>query len=377
MKKILTILVGIIVLTSFFVSIEKATIIEKTQINKELTDLPSYFSWRDINSTDYTTPIKNQAPAPTCEAYALCASLETKMQYQKGELYNPDLSETHLYFYANGTYEAGYVNLLDAADYLIEHGVPDEGCYPDPHRPYDYPCISLDGWENRTVKIKEWGVVENKEEEIKKALIEYGPLIFCAIFWKDFHHYDGGVYRHRWGALAGGHVMTMVGYDDSEQCWIVKNSAGKNWGEEGWLKMAYDSGMITNLFYKSQDPNWTGIMYIDGVYGNLEPNVPKVQIKKPEIFKTYMFGKEISTVFKEFLFFKKAAPRIIGNLKIEVECENTDKVEFYIDGIRSYIDYNTPYTWDLDVIPGRHTLKVKAINNNNTSIDLVDLYKII
>ena len=39
------------------------------------TDVPPYFSWRDINGTDFTTPIKNQAPAPTCEAYALVASV--------------------------------------------------------------------------------------------------------------------------------------------------------------------------------------------------------------------------------------------------------------------------------------------------------------
>ena len=36
--------------------------------------------------------------------------------------------------------------------------------------------------------------------------------------------------RHRCGRIAGGHVMTIVGYDDSEQCWIVKNSAGVEWG---------------------------------------------------------------------------------------------------------------------------------------------------
>ena len=36
--------------------------------------LPSYFSWRDINGTDYTTPVKNQAPAPTCEAYGFMCS---------------------------------------------------------------------------------------------------------------------------------------------------------------------------------------------------------------------------------------------------------------------------------------------------------------
>ena len=34
--------------------------------------------------------------------------------------------------------------------------------------------------------------------------------------------------------------MTIVGYDDNEQCWIVKNSAGTDWGEHGWLKLAYN-----------------------------------------------------------------------------------------------------------------------------------------
>mgnify|MGYP006299206605 FL=1 len=84
-----------------------------------VSDLPSFFSWNDIEGVDYSTPVKNQAPAPTCEAYALCAALETKLQYNVEELYTPDLSETHLYFYAGGTYRAGYVNVEDAADYLI------------------------------------------------------------------------------------------------------------------------------------------------------------------------------------------------------------------------------------------------------------------
>lgn len=361
-------------LLTFTSSINKA---EQIKTNLGTADLPSSFSWRNIDGIDYTTAVKNQAPAPTCEAYAFCASLETIMQYQTQEIYSPDLSETHLYFYAGGTYNAGYVSVIDAANYLMECGVPDEGCYPDPHRPYDYPFISLDGWENRTVKINEWGWVENTEEEIKKALMQHGPLIFCAIFWKDFHHYTGGVYRHKWGALAGGHVMTIFGYNDSEQCWIVKNSAGTDWGEEGWLKMAYDASMITSAWYKRYDENCTGIMYINGSYGNLKPDVPKVQIQNPKIFKTYLNGKEFSTIFREFLFFKKAAPRIIGDITINVSAENTEKIEFYVDGIKTYEDNESPYTWDLETIKGRHTLKVIAKNEHNTSMDIIDFYKII
>ena len=111
MKKTIAIIVVIIFLSTFTNTISKS---EKINISIDKTDLPSSFTYRNIDGVDYTTPIKNQAPAPTCEAYALCAALETMMQYKTKEIYNPDLSETHLYFYAGGTYEAGYVNLIDA-----------------------------------------------------------------------------------------------------------------------------------------------------------------------------------------------------------------------------------------------------------------------
>ena len=341
---------------------------EKLDNVVEQCELPSYFSWQDINGTDYTTPIKDQSPAPTCEAYAICASLETTMQYQMGEVYEPDLSETHLYFYAGGTYEAGYVNLIDAANYLIEYGVPDEGCYPDPHRAFDYPFESLPGWENRTVKITEWGWVDHDVEAIKEALIEHGPLIICTHVWKDFYYYLGGVYRHRWGERVGGHVVTIVGYDDSHECWIVKNSWGTKWGNKGWFRMAYDADMFAEWYGEG-----TGIMYIDGVHGNLKPDVPKVQIETPTFFHTYIFDIGFPTIFK-YLSIQIAAARIIGNLEVEVAAENTNRVEFYIDDVLQDIDDEAPFTWDLQATRGIHTLEIRATNDYNTSLDIEDFY---
>jgi len=87
MKKV-AILISLLVLIPVF------------QFGESQENLPPYFSWRDVDGVDYVTPVKNQAPAPTCEAYALVAVLETKMQYKLGKIYNPDLSEAHLYFYA-------------------------------------------------------------------------------------------------------------------------------------------------------------------------------------------------------------------------------------------------------------------------------------
>ncbi|OYT58764.1 hypothetical protein B6U81_07270 [Thermoplasmatales archaeon ex4484_30] len=360
MKRVMAILAVFI-----FINIYPVITISDTQLN----DLPSYFSWRDIDGTDYTTPIKNQAPAPTCEAYALVASLETKMQYKIGKIYNPDLSEAHLFFYPGGSIKAGYVNIIDAANYLIKHGVPDEGCFPDPHRPYDFSFESLPGWENRTVKIKEWGWVEHSQDAIKRALIEHGPLMVCMYFWRDFYYYRGGVYHHRWGRLVGGHVVAIVGYDDSQGCWIIKNSWGTGWGEDGWLRIAYDSLRIAEWYGKG-----TGVMYIDGVYGNLMPDVPKVQIEKPEIYHTYIFGREFPTIIRKIPFIQEGAPRIFGPLTIKVNSSNTNKVEFYVDGELKYVDEKQPYEWLLHASPGLHTIETYAYNGENISKDIVDVF---
>jgi len=363
MKKTVTILILILLL------IQIAPInAEKLDKTVEKSGLPFYFSWQNIDSVDYTTPIKDQSPAPTCEAYGLVASLETIMQYQTGELYNPDLSECHLYFYAGGTVEAGYVNLIDAANYLIDIGVPDEGCFPDPHRAFDYPYESLKGWENRTVKIQDWGWVDHDIESIKTALIEYGPLVICIRFWQDFFYYKGGVYEHTWGGRAGGHVVAIVGYDDSQECWIVKNSWGTKWGEDGWFRMAYNTDMFADWYGPG-----TGIMYINGVYGNLKPDVPKIQIQKPLIKHTYFLGYQFSTIFKNFQI-QKAAPRIIGKMSIELSTENTNMVDFYIDDELVHSDDEAPFKWIIDIKSGLHTIETLAYNDANISKDIVDVF---
>jgi len=363
MKKIIAISLLFILTNISFVAAE-------TDNNINNCDLPPVFSWRDIDGIDFTTSVKDQRPAPTCEAYALVAALETLVQYQVGFPFDCDLSELHLFFYSGGTNDWG-VNVSDAANYLIDCGVPDEGCFPDPHRPYDYPYESLPGWENRTVKIQEWGWVENDVESIKHALVEHGPLVITMLTRTDFFYYRGGIYIPR-GPVKGGHVITITGYDDIHQCWEIKNTGGDDWGEEGYIRVSYDADTPEHPFF------WpfyggTGIMYIDGVYGNFMPDVPKIQIESPEIYHTYLFGREFPTIFKK-LPIQQAAPRIIGRTIVETQATNTNKVEFYLDDELMYVDEEPPFEWELDVSFGLHTIETVAYNENNISKDVRDIF---
>jgi len=365
MKKIISVffiimLVNIIPVTGKLIQSENIS---------ENPDLPEYFNWRDINGTDFTTSIKTQGQCPSCEAYALVAVLETIVQYQVGYTFDIDLSEAHLFFYPGGTCRWG-VNASQAADYLVNFGVPDEGCFPDPLRSYDSPFESVPGWENRTVKIESWGWVENDEDEIKKALIEYGPLVICFPVYEDFMYYKRGVYRHKWGERTGGHLVALVGYDDSEQCWIVKNSWGDQWGDDGWFKMGYDPKMFIDGCYGG-----TGILYVDGVYGNYMPDVPKIYIEKPSHQHTYFRNLEFLTIFKKIKFIRGDIPRIIVWSTVETFTNNTYKVDFYLDGTLLRTDYKPPFDWKLRPPLGFHTIEAYAYDRaGNMSRAIRDIF---
>ena len=59
----------------------------------------------------------------------------------------------------------------------------------------------------------------------------------------------GGIYKHVAGEPVGGHCICIVGYDKAARYWIVKNSRGATWGEQGFFRIGFgecaiDSGML-------------------------------------------------------------------------------------------------------------------------------------
>ncbi len=334
--------------------------------------LPARFSWLDVDGVNYVSPVKNQVPAPTCEAYALCTTLETLVNYETESPNDCDLSEAHLFFYSGGTCNWG-VDVKDALEYLEDFGVPDEGCFPDHHRAHDEPFESLPGWENRTVKISGWGWVPNEINAIKTALIEHGPLIICVLVRPDFNSYHWGVYRPGQYDVVGGHVVNIVGYDDSRQCWLIRNSWGDSWGRGGYIRVAYDAFTGENKFI------WpfyggTGIAYIDGVYGDLEPDVPKIWFTNCDIQHTYLMGLELPSLKYRIEGIQLGAPRIFGPHTVKLETANTDYVEFYLDQKLVYTDTSPPFSWKVKGSKGLHTLEVYAYNEKNMSKAFRDIY---
>ena len=121
-----------------------------------------------------------------------------------------------------------------------------------PYTPGNQPCKA---GVTPYIKIVGWSSVLTVSER-KNILATKGPVVGGMAVYSDFFSYSGGVYRHVSGSLAGYHAISVVGYDDTEQCWICKNSWGPGWGDSGWFKIGYGECQIdTNFAFYDVDLN--------------------------------------------------------------------------------------------------------------------------
>ena len=211
------------------------SIYDKREIISLNYDLPSEFDWRNVDGIDWTTPIRNQKSCGSCVAFGVLASLESVLQIKSNNTYRPDLSEANLFFCGGGSCSQGW-QITDALNCLKNNGASEEKCFE--YQPIDMDCNQgCSNWENKVVKIKSYGSVP--VQLIKEYLITKGPLITSFVVYEDFYYYKSGIYEHVWGSSVGLHCVAIFGYNDVEDYWIVKNSWGNGWGEEGWFRIKY------------------------------------------------------------------------------------------------------------------------------------------
>jgi C1A family cysteine protease len=202
---------------------------------------PDIYDWRDVNGKNWVTSIKNQKNCGSCVAFGTIAVVESVLQIESNNIYEPDLSEANLFFCGGGSCAMGWWP-TDALIHLMSDGVADEDAliYKNPR---NIECRdSSNDWRERKIKIFSFDSVNSAN--IKEALYTYGPLIATMDVYEDFYYYSGGVYEHNWGSRLGGHCVAIVGYNDIEDYWICKNSWGTNWGEDGFFKIRYDQCKI-------------------------------------------------------------------------------------------------------------------------------------
>lgn len=221
---------------------------------RKAANLPKHIDWRNIQGTDWTTPVKDQGPCGSCWAFSSVGTMESVISIRaKNPALTLDLSEQYVLSCSAGNCDGWWMR--PTADFLRVSGAVDEACFPYTGEDSD-PCSDrcMD-WPNRVWKIDQWQSVPNDVEAIKSALNEQ-VLTTAFDVYTDFYYYTGGVYEHVWGEYEGGHAGVLVGYDDIEHAWIVKNSWNTSWGEDGYFKILWGDSDIgrDTLFFEYDNP---------------------------------------------------------------------------------------------------------------------------
>lgn len=91
------------------------------------------------------------------------------------------------------------------------------------------------------------------EENIRNEIYNWGPVASGMNVYEDFYKFDhksGKIYSWNGkGKSQGGHAIEILGWGDGY--WLVKNSWGKTWGDNGYFKIARgknECGIEENVF---------------------------------------------------------------------------------------------------------------------------------
>jgi len=196
--------------------------------------VPDSLDYRDQGAV---TAVGNQGQCGSCWAFTALGSFEGMWKLAGNELVA--LSAQQLMDCDTAEYgcEGGFMDT--AFKYIKDNGGLDaDATYPytgesKQCRASDSPVASLSGWADIAV---------GSEADLLDATANKGPVAMAVdASHYGFQMYKSGVYDEpSCSNTIVDHSATIVGYgtEEGKQYWLVKNSWGTEWGDEGYIKMS-------------------------------------------------------------------------------------------------------------------------------------------
>lgn len=208
----------------------------------------------DLRDMHLVTAPKFQGACGSNWAFTAISMLETAhLIRHKNNLMDMDLSEQYL------------INCTEGGDCVRGSLIKtwDDLTYPNgtikeeisPYKASKMDCIIDEDFTPKLYGIESykliWGVFDKntaneQREQIKNAICFYGSVSTSFRVSETFKLYAGGVFNAAIGEeeKATNHKAQIMGWDDSKNAWLIKNSWGTNWGENGFGWVNYDSLFI-------------------------------------------------------------------------------------------------------------------------------------
>jgi C1A family cysteine protease len=255
--------------------------------------LPDSWNWCDWG---ICSPVKDQAGCGGCFAFAAMGIFESNILLNDATVI--DLSEqwaiscTGAGNCGGGGFPGTVLNytLCNASDF---DACGDSGVVLESDFPFAASDVACDGCPyNHPYCASSWSYVDlyteiPSVENIKRAIIEHGPVSVYVAADTPFLAYSGGIFNACDPAATVNHYVIIVGWDDnqgSNGVWFLRNSHGTRWGEDangnpwdfdgdgfqdndgGYMRIEYECNSVGGvaLYMQYQDSNeavWADFSY--------------------------------------------------------------------------------------------------------------------
>lgn len=219
--------------TGYDPSVNAESLREIPHISPKPVRRPAKWDWRDSN---VVSPVKDQAYPQycgSCWAFGTVAVFESIIKIATGK--DVDIAEQQLVSCTPqyGTCSGGNF----AFGFYTKKGANHEADFP-----YQAANVVCNTTAPQMEKISRYSYVgagaHPTLEEMKQAIYQYGPIAVTVSASGAWNGYKSGIYN-ACNSNGINHIVAIVGYDDFDQVWILKNSHGTQWGEQGYMRIKY------------------------------------------------------------------------------------------------------------------------------------------
>ena len=177
------------------------------------------------------SPVKDQGACGSCWAFSAAESLESQYRLN-GDVLNVSAQNFVDCAALDDGCGGGWMD--DALAYAEKHGVETEKDYP--YSGTTQNCTAAPAKER--IKPSFYYELPKSDDALRHALVTIGPVSIAIDATANFEGYGPDDYilsDETCDPSVPNHALLLVGYNDVEHYWIIKNSWNTSWGREGYV----------------------------------------------------------------------------------------------------------------------------------------------